>query len=154
MLTNRESFPPRMFIVYGTGSMTSPHESGHCDPGSVTPTGCLKYRGYFEVSCTMCTWREGTWEGKSKMLIIAVVIASSIVLSTAHDSSDTNGATNVCDETFNAVPQSCLNAYGALRIGNANNTQRMMVCNANETCYSHLQSVVGNCTGSNIVRNY
>ena len=82
------------------------------------------------------------------MLIVAVVIASFVVLSSAQPS-------EICNTTYDKVPDSCQNASMVLRNGPANDTQRMMarmmVCNASHMCYRFLQNVTVDC--GNMVSN-
>ena len=81
-----------------------------------------------------------------KMLIVAVVIASFVVLSSAN---------MMCNTTNSTVPASCRNASMVLRNGPTNDTQRMMarmmVCNASDMCYRLLQNVTVYC--GNMVSN-
>ena len=84
----------------------------------------------------------------AKMLIIvtAVVIASSFVLSSAQDqpSAQCIAAYNA---TFGASPTdtTCVTAYFSLLFGAATDEQRMMVCDAGQQCNTMIENIINIC---------
>ena len=83
----------------------------------------------------------------AKMLIIvtAVVIASSFVLSSAQDqpSAQCIAAYNA---TFNdSTDTTCVEAYITLLFGGGSNEQRMMVCDAGQRCNTMIENIISIC---------
>ena len=78
----------------------------------------------------------------NKMLIVAVVIASSIVLSSAQPTANSDSQ---CNATWAGVPQSCRDAAIARSMGLATPDQTMMTCNSGQMCYNFLQNVIRDC---------
>lgn len=76
------------------------------------------------------------------MMIVAVVIALSMVLSSAHPIAKSSIQ---CRATYNAAPKSCQSAYTALHMGNPTAEQRTMVYSVNQPCFSHLQNIARDC---------
>lgn len=77
------------------------------------------------------------------MLLAVVVIASSIVLSSAQPSSQCITAYN---DTFdNAGSVNCSGAYLSLISGNVTSQQRMMVCDAGQQCNIMIENVITLC---------
>jgi len=76
-------------------------------------------------------------------LITAVIIVSSIVLSSAQPTPQCIEAYNA---TFNNVSTiTCSGAYYALILGSATNEQMMMVCNASQQCNNMIENVINVC---------
>ena len=89
--------------------------------------------------------QSSTYVGTSvtvvRMLIIALVIASSIVISSAQNLSS---ECIVANETlFSNL--SCLEAYVALLSDNATEQQQMMVCDEGEDCNTIIEDVIDEC---------
>lgn len=82
------------------------------------------------------------------MLIVSVVIASFIVLSSAQSTA------KQCNTTYNSIPQSCRNASTSisLSVGTATPEQRKMVCDTSQVCNGVLKNVTRDC--GNMVRKY
>ena len=76
------------------------------------------------------------------MLIAAVIIASSIVLSSAQPSPECITAYNA---TFSSEDPTCVTAYYLLLTGNATDEQRMMVCNEGQQCNTMLENIITEC---------
>ena len=84
----------------------------------------------------------------AKMLIIvtAVVIASSFVLSSAQDQPSAQ-----CIAAYNATfgasttDTTCVIAYGSMIFGVATDEQRMMVCDAGQQCNTMIENIISIC---------
>lgn len=75
-------------------------------------------------------------------MLIAVLIVSSVVLSSAQPSPECITAFNA---TFGSTGTNCSAAYGSLFYGNATDAQRMMVCDAGQQCNTMIESVISVC---------
>ena len=76
-----------------------------------------------------------------RMLITALVIASSIVISSAQNPSAECIAAN---ETL-LSDYSCLLAHVELQNGTATDQQQMMVCDEGEQCNTNIENVINEC---------
>lgn len=77
------------------------------------------------------------------MLIVALVVASSFVLSSAQPSSQCVAAYNA---TFGSANGSnCSTAYSSLVSGVGTDEQEMMVCNSSEPCNAMIENIITLC---------
>ena len=79
----------------------------------------------------------------TKMLIAAVVFASSIILSSAQPSSQCIAAYNATFDTSN--PSACVLAYVGLIQGSFTEAERMMVCDVGQQCNAMIENVINIC---------
>ena len=80
------------------------------------------------------------------IIVTAVVIVSSFVLSSAQDQPSAQ-----CITTYNATfgasttDMTCVTAYYSLLFGAATDEQRMMVCDAGQQCNAMIENIINTC---------
>ena len=76
------------------------------------------------------------------MLIAAVVIASSIIISSAQPSAQCVAAYNA---TFDSSDPTCFFAYAGLIQGDYTESERMMVCDVGQQCNAMIENITSAC---------
>ena len=94
----------------------------------------------------LLTAKLGLCCNMTNMLIAAVVIASSIIISSAQPSSQCLAAYNTTF-AFDSSDQTCSSAYFNLTLGPGNYTEaeRMMVCDVGQQCNAMIENIISIC---------
>ena len=84
-------------------------------------------------------------KNKLEMLIVAVLITSFVVLSSAQSSSECAAAYSATFFSTDDEATTCVQAYKALLNDNATNEQAMMVCNTGQQCNTMIENIITQC---------